>query len=260
MKHIFLVRHGQSEANVIQTASKDGDDSLYNEATINFPDRSWRLTPDGVAQAKTTGDYLRALEVEDCDLRVSPYARTRETAAHLNLSGLWQEDRSIRERYWGEIGSMPRKQFKAEYPTNAYLKKADPLYWTPPSGESIAAMAETRVRNFLKNFQKSDRNMIAVTHGDFIWATRLVMEGWSDEEFFVNDTDPAHKIHNCIVIHYSFPDASDPGRGTVQMSYPIIDGKGGWMMSEGKPRDFSYTTLLDSAALLALAEASSRHF
>lgn len=131
MKQMILVRHGMSEANVIQKASKGGDDSLYNERTINYPDRSWRLTPDGVEQAQTAGYYLKEIGVEGFDLRVSPYTRTRETAAYLGLTGfgfdgLWQEDRSIRERYWGEVGSMPRKQFREEYPINAHLKKVDP--------------------------------------------------------------------------------------------------------------------------------------
>ena len=49
--NLVFVRHGQSEANIVQKASKEGDNSYYTDDVMTVPDRSWRLTKLGIAQA-----------------------------------------------------------------------------------------------------------------------------------------------------------------------------------------------------------------
>ena len=49
----------------------------------------------------------------------------------------------------------------------------------------------------------AQQNVLIVSHGDFMWATRLVLERWSDEEFLEHDKDPGLTIYNCTVVHYS---------------------------------------------------------
>lgn len=206
-QNLFLVRHGQSEANVMQKATKNGDDSYYTDEIMTVPDRAWRLTEKGVQQAQTIGTIIPKMIHNQFDrTMVSPYVRTRETAAQLQLEQPnWEENRIIRERSWGEISSIPRSQFKNDYPRNAALKENDPLYWTPPAGESIANVAENRVRNLLDTLHRecNGKNVLLVTHGDFIWATRLTLERWSDEEFLKRDNDPNERIKNCEVFQYS---------------------------------------------------------
>ena len=39
---LYVIRHGESEANVIVQAGEQGDNSLYTQDNVTVPDRSWR--------------------------------------------------------------------------------------------------------------------------------------------------------------------------------------------------------------------------
>lgn len=243
--NLVLIRHGQSEANIFVEASKRGDNSLYTDEFMNYPDRSWRLTSLGVQQAKTAGQWITQ-NVPGFDRYItSPYTRTRETAANLSLpNAQWEENRVIRERSWGEIDSIPFFEFKQKYPANFAYKKKDPLYWSPPAGESIANVAENRVRNILSTLHRENKrdNVLMVTHGEFIWAMRLVIERWSDEEFLKFDKEPDMKIHNCTVIHYTrvnpITSVIDSKLRWVRKAYPVCENNT-WNMKVGEWQEFS---------------------
>lgn len=264
--NLVLVRHGQSEANVLQSASKAGDESLFTDEMMNYPDRSWRLTAKGVEQAQASGEWIVKNISEYFDRYiVSPFIRTRETAAHLSLpDASWEENRVVRERSWGEIDSMSRQAFERSYPVNARYKSKDPIYWAPPAGESIASLAENRVRNLLNTLHRenSGDDVIVVTHGEFSWAMRMVLERWSDEEFLKNDKDPYHKIHNCSVIHYT---RINPETGVeakklswVRRAYPVIDKFSGKSHMELTDWHYFDRKRLTNEELLVVAEAQSR--
>ena len=263
-RNLFLVRHGQSEANVMQRAAKAGDPSLYTEETMTVPDRSWRLTDLGVQQAKVAGAWIAAQNIQFDRAMVSVYTRTRETAAHLGLDVRWEENRVIRERSWGEIGSMSKQDFARKYAQNAAYRASDPLYWAPPAGESIANVAENRVRNILSTLHRENprENVLMVTHGEFMWATRLVLERWSDEEFLDRDADTAQVIHNCTVLQYSGtdprnPDAVQDKLNWVRRCWPVqISGE--WTMYVGEWEEFD-RQYFTGDELLAQVEAN-RHF
>ena len=38
---LYVIRHGESEANVIISAGEQGDNSLYTQDNVTVPDRSW---------------------------------------------------------------------------------------------------------------------------------------------------------------------------------------------------------------------------
>lgn len=264
-KNLILVRHGQSEANVIQRADKAGDQALFSEETMLVADRSWRLTDAGVAQAHAAGRWITD-NVDPLDRCItSPYVRTRETAANLQLDGaLWEENRVVRERSWGEISPLPRKVFEEQYAHNALLRRKDPLYWAPPAGESIANVAENRVRNMLSTLHResSEDNVLVVTHGDFMWSTRLVLERWSDEEFLRYDKDQEMTIFNCTVLHYTRvdPDTGEiaPWVRWVRAAHPFCDRTTGvWRMVEQPWQRFD-RDYLSNEDLLAVAEEQSR--
>ncbi|OLT55041.1 phosphoglycerate mutase [Corynebacterium sp. CNJ-954] len=264
-KNLILVRHGQSEANVIQRADKAGDQALFSEETMLVADRSWRLTDAGVSQAHAAGEWITN-HVDDLDRCItSPYVRTRETAANLGLVGArWEENRVVRERSWGEISPLPRKVFEEQYAHNALLRRKDPLYWAPPAGESIANVAENRVRNMLSTLHResSEQNVLVVTHGDFMWSTRLVLERWSDEEFLRYDKDPEMTIFNCTVLHYTriSPDTGGvaPWMRWVRAAHPFCDKTTGqWRMVEQPWQRFD-RDYLSNEELLAVAEEQAR--
>ena len=136
---LYVIRHGQSEANVIVQAGEQGDNSLYTQDNVTVPDRSWRLTAIGRKQADCIGRWLVSQQELFDRYLVSPYVRTRETAATMALpKARWEESRVLRERSWGEINTITQEEFRTNYSRNWMFKRTDPLYWRPPAGESIA--------------------------------------------------------------------------------------------------------------------------
>lgn len=211
--NLFLIRHGESEGNVAIHNARSGDESAYTDEFVTTPDRNWQLTTKGISQAQITGKWLKntlkTLEEDFSNIRfyVSPFVRTRQTAGHLGLDAEWFLNRSLRERDWGDISTIPYREFlnASHYKFSAQKKKVDPLYWRPPGGESIVDVAENRVRNFLDTLHRknSHNTVIAVTHGEFMRATRLVLERVDDETYLSWDEDPNERIENCEIFQYS---------------------------------------------------------
>ncbi len=226
--HLFLVRHGESHGNVASNRAKLGDESLFTDEYVTTPGRLWELTEVGRRQAQLSGAWLAAelerLGAPEARHYVSPYVRTRQTAAALNLtpsgrSAQWYVNRSVRERDWGDIETIPRRVF-AEDPTyarNAAKKAMDPLYWRPPGGESISEVADNRVRNVLDTLHRecSGGTVIIVSHGEFIQATRLVLERVDDDTYTAWQSDPAARINNAEIVQYSRVDVRDDGDGST---------------------------------------------
>lgn len=203
---LILVRHGHSEGNLAVDYAKQGDDRFYTPDFRERPGHRWRLTKDGQEQAKISGQWI----IENIDPKfdryyVSPYVRTRETAALLNLPAAeWRVDQRLRERDWGDIVSMPRSEFKEAFPHNAFTKEIDSLYWRPPGGESIADV-RLRVRNFFDTLHRecAGQRVIVVTHGEFMWAARAELEYLTDEQWVLAGKDATQRIQNTHVFHYS---------------------------------------------------------
>lgn len=283
---LILVRHGESVGNVAMHAERSGDSSLFTDEFTTTPGHRWAITATGRAQATVAGQWLReagALQEEGHFTRyfTSPYLRTRQTAGHLNLfrharrengqlvdpvSAKWLLNRALRERDWGSIGTVSRAEFESrpEFALSARQRRFDPLYWTPPGGESIAHVAENRVRNVLDTLHReaSSGRVLAVTHGETMQAFRLVLERLSDEEFEDLDADKAQRLTNCAVLHYS---NSGPACGRVTMhphlrwlrqAAPVLVGDDPtnpscWSMEVGEWKPIEFKTY-DNAALLAL--------
>lgn len=242
---LVLVRHGESEGNVATNAAKAGDDARYTDEFITTPGHQWRLTERGRAQAAVAGAWLAGGVIERFDrYYVSPYVRTKETAGHLGLpDASWRLNRALRERDWGDIGTVPHREFnqRPEFALNAWMKRNDPLYWRPPGGESIAGVAEDRVRNVLSTLHReaTGQRVIMVAHGELMWAARLVLERMDDDRFMVLDADKAHKIHNCAVLHYTRLDPASgvqaPRLSWLRRSHPVVDSAdpSDWHMQVG---------------------------
>lgn len=270
---LVLVRHGEAEGNVVRDRARHGDESGYTETFVTTPGRRWRLTDNGRAQARCAGDWIRE-EFAACGFDrfyASPFTRTSQTAARLALRWpdgdtgegtdahgrpRWYLNRGIRERDWGDIGSVPRQEFESrpEYALNAVRQRTDPLYWVPPGGESIAQVAENRVRNFLDTLHREldGKRVLAVTHGEFMWATRLVLERLDDDEFVHCTQDPEQRIGNCEVLHYT---RIDPETGRVsgrlewlRRARPVATDDGaGWVMQVAPWQHIAYRLYLNDA-------------
>lgn len=213
--HLVLVRHGLSEGNFARDMAKTGDHTYFDDNFRERPGHEWRLMPEGVEQAERAGIWIQEHVIKSYGLPgfgryvYSPHRRTRETAASLGLPNAeWRMNRMLRERSWGEIEDLNREQHEELYPRNYSWQKRDKMNWAPPGGESIVQISDGRVREFFDTLhrdhdQKGVESVIAITHGEWIWAARLALEYMFNEDWETMDNDPAEKIHNCQVVHYS---------------------------------------------------------
>lgn len=266
---LVLIRHGQSEHNLRVKASKRGDNSLYTDDLVTVPDRSWRLTDRGAKQAAASGAFLQENFPQGFDRHiVSPFIRTRETAACLELKdAVWEENRIARERSWGEIDGITYDEFQSRYHQNFLYKSKDPIYWSPPAGESLAEVSENRSSNLLRELSRnsSGARVLIVSHGEFILATRMLIEQWSDEEFLRMDSDPRETIRNCTMVQYS---RRDPESGAlaerlqwVRLASPVYNAEqDSYEVQQGDWRRFQGKQGLTGEDLRALVEAQDRRF
>ena len=263
---LYVIRHGESEANVIISAGEQGDNSLYTQDNVTVPDRSWRLTATGRKQADCIGRWLVEQQQLFDRYLVSPYVRTRETAATMALpKAKWEECRVLRERSWGEISTITKDEFKTNYERNWLFKATDPLYWRPPAGESIADVAENRVHNLLTSLnRKSDaESVVMVSHGDLMFALMLTLEDLSDEEFLCRADSSHWAITNCTCLHYS---RRDPSTGRThkrfrweQTARPMLsEATGKWEVNVEPWRQFS-PPLLSNGDLVDVVQAVDPH-
>lgn len=213
---LIFVRHGQSEANIVHTNQKDGLTHKH-EADINDrPDWQQRLSMLGREQAKLAGrwlsDNIGAVETFDA-LYVSPFLRTRETAAYLggSLADGWTIDDRVVERSWGVYGIVPRAEQRAQFPLTSKLHVATPWYVRFEGGESMPDVYG-RFRDFQGTLHREQegKRVLVVSHGDFINVARYGLERMLPEEWEAMDRDPRYTIRNCTIIHYTRVNPDDP--------------------------------------------------
>jgi broad specificity phosphatase PhoE len=255
---LVLVRHGRSAGNEAVAAAENGDNRYYTDDFITTPGHQWRLTDDGRAQAAAIGLWIQQNIATYFDrYMVSPFVRAMETAGTMRLPDAnWRINRALRERDWGDIGSIPYSEFRSrpECALNARMRDIDPLYWKPPGGESIAGVAEDRIRNICDTLHRetTGQTVLCVTHGEVITAFELVLERLHDNEF-ANITS----ARNCEAVHYS---RRNPTTGLIhptlawkRRAYPH-NTNGTWTVTAGDWTPVTFTTWTNDDLLRAVAD------
>lgn len=211
---LVFVRHGESEANVVNQAAKSGDDSLRTDEFRARHDSDMRLTVLGEEQAKATGEWIREHIGGFDRYYVSPHRRTKETAANLGLNATkaWMIDDMVRERDWGEYSNLTDTEREAHFPFTKQSKDLNPWYWMPPGGESLATGVRLRFERFLGTLHREmeKKEVIAVTHGEYMWVARFVLERMDISEWLGLDGDKTQRIQNTMVLQYSRRDPENP--------------------------------------------------
>jgi broad specificity phosphatase PhoE len=204
---LVFVRHGHSEGNEASGRSKKGDNSFYTDEFRELPGSQWRLTAEGREQARATGAWIIKNIGSDFDAYyVSPYLRTWETAGLLDLPNAdWRESQRLRERDYGDMGSMPKSEAGDAYPQNEMIRRTDPLYARPVNGESIADVRGNRLHSFNGTLsrEQAGKRVIVVSHGEVMSAARAEYGYLSDEEWLAMREDPSREIHNAQVIEWT---------------------------------------------------------
>lgn len=259
---LVFIRHGQSEANTVQ---KDDSNHGYDDETVRAlfgrPDWQHRLTSQGIEQAKQARKWvdenLGGLESFDA-LYVSPFYRTRETAAYLggpDLGG-WTVDDRVVERSWGVYGKHPTSEQRALFPMTSEEKAQNPWYTRLDGGESMPDVY-ARFRDFQSTLHREQENarVCVVSHGDFMNAARYGIERMTPEEWEKIDADQTYAIRNCTVLHYTRinPEDSEDIRDKLHWRRYIYPDNiasspfGGRWVELSERRRYSGSELIDQA-------------
>jgi len=232
---LVMVRHGESEANLLHRAIKHGVISGYPEGFEKIPDREIRLSRAGREQAFATGPWLRAQYPEGFDvIYVSDHTRAKETAGLLCQGAGWHDveiriDPLVGERNWGRFSA-------ADAATREEImsyRKRDPLHNPMPDGETLLETRH-RSRNLLDRCARefSGKRVLVISHGEYIealWAEIAHMNTERQIEFFNSD---AGDIKNCQVVEFSSRSPStEEAHGRlrwVRSSCPQAGVEGSW--------------------------------
>lgn len=225
MLELVIVRHGESVRNHASDLAHHGDTSLL-EYQLRFErnESSWDLTQRGIDQAKIAGTWIRENIGSQFDHQyVSPFKRTRQTAASLDLASTdWIIDERLRERDWGDYGAPGLPIYTVpQYMQD--LSMCTGVLWKRdfPGAESVSDMIP-RCQSFCEDlFQSSPSGrVILVTHGGTMKSLQLVIERLSiDKAGLLAE----RHLMNCSVLQYrltALDQADSCWLGTVRFASP----------------------------------------
>lgn len=214
-QRLILIRHGESEGNLIVNNTKSDNNLLYQEKMADAHTISWRLTKTGVNQARQAGEWLKENtflkdislwnnQLTPIESYVSDYIRAIETAYELNLENPhWNITSEVRERMYGDIDFLyKKKEFDKKFERNLFQREASDFHWIPQNGESISTVCE-RASNFLHRILDNNinRDVVIVTHGEFIWALRIVLGEITPKEY--EKLHIEKPLYNCQIVEFS---------------------------------------------------------
>jgi len=216
---LILVRHGQSEGNVANKASRNADNSFFTPEFRARHSRDFRLTDKGIEQAKAAGVWLKKNVPQPFDrFYVSDYIRAKETAALLNLPGaLWKQEFHLRERDKGLMDNLPDDEQRRMFAMEQQQYELDPFLSYPAGGgESIASLCFRLGTTMIDHWARkcSDRRIVCVCHGHVMRAFQLELEGLSHDDFIRLDSSRDHEenIRNGQIFWYT---RRDPDTGKL---------------------------------------------
>ncbi len=232
---IVMVRHGKSEGQDAAERAKNGDLSAFTEAYRNTPSKDWGITEEGVQQTGRAGPWLARFIVSRLAYigtpsiathygpdhpshptrgfamgRVSPLRRAIETAGvlsqYVHVEGGWRPDINLSEQNFGDISTMPHKEYKNKYEDNAVVRKADKLYWRPPGGNSVGDLVGTQqdlLGTMTRRYKRGTNSIITVGSGRQMAAMQMLLEGINPAEWpdFISRSE--NEIDNLQVVAYN---------------------------------------------------------
>lgn len=220
---LVIVRHAESEANVIQKHLRKGNPELWTPEFGEAENWKTRLSERGREQAVAAGEYIQEaiLGFSGADPETffgrrafSFYVRTMETGGLLGLPGPdWQRSPYLHERGWGVFDNATPDMINSEqYQTEWRKRKDDPLFWAPLNGERLMDVAMRFDRELQTLHREVEKGKIdergaalLVTHGEVCDAARIPLERMDEVSFkeYFNSGDPKRNVHNAQVIHYT---------------------------------------------------------
>ena len=199
---LFLVRHGQTEWNLIHRIQGHSDSPL---------------TAAGVEQAKAAGRLLRAvLAGQSAVLVSSPLGRARSTAEIIARQlGIGpariQIDPRLREVSWGEWDGCSRDELEALEP--GVWQRLQQDWGFAPAGAEPYPDAACRLRDWLLSLSAGEP-VIAITHGMAAAILRGLVLGLGGNETLALERpqDALFRVRLGRVERLAYPAASSTGR------------------------------------------------
>lgn len=239
-KNLFLVRHGQSEGNLVRkNFEESGNESFFTDEFLGLHESQYALTPLGIEQAKKAGQWFKDNEFINFDrMYVSNNVRAMQTAAYLDLSNeAWRIDYNLRERDGGLFNVLTPSKRDTDYADQRKFYDTQPFLFRPPQGESIADVC-IRIKHVLNTLAREcdGKNVIIVCHGHVMRTFRIILERMSlqkTNEYLRGLTEDT-AVPNCSIIHYTRDNPHDHNQGMSDKFnwVRIIRPAGG-----GKPQD-----------------------
>jgi broad specificity phosphatase PhoE len=209
-KNLFLVRHGQSEGNLVRKNFEEtNDESFFSDEFLGLHESQYKLTELGVKQAKMAGKWFEDNNfTQFYRMLVSNNVRAMQTAAHLNLPHPpeWMMDFNLRERDAGLFNVILPSKRDTDYPDQQKFYNTQPFLFRPPQGESIADVCQ-RIKIVLDTLAREcdGKDVIIVCHGHVIRSFRIILERLSlhkSNKLLLGESD-SDRVPNCSVFHYT---------------------------------------------------------
>jgi broad specificity phosphatase PhoE len=175
-KRIVLVRHGESEGNVVSL-----------EAVVhlgNIPNHAFRLTAKGKDQAEKTGKYLQERFGSFDAYFCSTYTRTQETLALMYPSVSPKVDSRLNEISRGVWNTMSKDVVNAQYPQEEQTGGVEGSYHYRALGGQNCPDVEQGIYSFLDSLtiQHSDESVLVAAHGNWMMCFwRVVLNKYAKE-------------------------------------------------------------------------------
>ena len=207
--HIFLIRHGESLANVGENYEK------------RIPDHLVPLTENGKEQARRNGEWLasycqeKGIDLTNARIWRSPYLRTRQTSEEFNkflrIDDI-REDITLTEQQFGLFDSLPQSEWERKYPDEyaeyrRQMSNVGKFYARLPLGESPFDVA-IRIHQFMgtvyRDYEKHGVDTLFVfTHGTtlrtfllrwFHYSPEWYHEEWNPKNCWIREIDGSRDL------------------------------------------------------------------
>ncbi|MEH0936388.1 histidine phosphatase family protein [Micromonospora psammae] len=210
---LWIVRHGESTANVAATAAETSGADLID---LTHRDADVPLSETGEEQARATARWLAGLpEERRPDVAVvSPYLRAVRTS-ELALAGTGipaSQDERLRDRELGILDGLTGHGVQRRFPEEAdRRRRLGKFYYRPPGGESWTDVA-LRLRALLGDLRRDHEGgrVLLFGHDALVFLLRYLVEGLTEAELMALTRE--HVIANCSVTGWS---ADADGRLTL---------------------------------------------
>jgi len=222
---LVVMRHAESEANY-HREYLERTDSPATRITIGTRDVDVPLTEFGREQARAAGALLHERHTPFDVVYVSPYRRTRDTAAVVvepfDPQPPQVVEERLREREFGLLEGLTRRGVRELHPDEMERRiKVGKYYYRPPGGESYPDV-NLRVHSFLGTLvrEHAGQRVLVVTHSVVVLSFRRLLERLEEDK--VLDLDRHDEPRNASLSVYESLAGETAGSGLRLREWNMI--------------------------------------